>query len=182
MHGEYSFRWKEWLQGRVMWLQCSLIEFAQSWPEIFLNWLEYWVPRGNLVSIFGELENFGVNFVTYNTYSSSRCNCSDSGSGWRGTHPSRTAILPTFVSTFTNRQSNHLNCTNLLSLVSSTLSVFYTWNSLGTQDDEVLGAAHIPRFSTPTPVYLADNPWKIKIFQKPGNILWHLMNCLLSFA
>ncbi|KAJ6986690.1 hypothetical protein NC653_020040 [Populus alba x Populus x berolinensis] len=24
------------------------------------------------------------------------CNCSDSGSGWRGTHPSRTAILPTF--------------------------------------------------------------------------------------
>ncbi|KAJ0704863.1 hypothetical protein HanPI659440_Chr14g0567231 [Helianthus annuus] len=28
-----------------------------------------------------------------------RCSWSDSGSGWRGTHPSLTAILPTFVST-----------------------------------------------------------------------------------
>lgn len=46
------------------------------------------------------LNNFSaVNPLAVHTYSSSRCSWSDSGSGWRGTHPSLTAILPTFVST-----------------------------------------------------------------------------------
>lgn len=82
------------------------------------------------------------------TYSSRRCNCSDSGSGWRGTHPSRTAIRPTFVSTW------QIQLWVVDQVCKS--SQIGKWILLEKQGCEVLIAAHTLHFSGPVHEYLID--------------------------